>query len=127
MARFLALTFQGGSVKRGKRNCTIRRKVSVGPVALCFISIFILCLLSLFYLAQANQTATKGYEIRALEDQLETLREEQKKLELKAAELQSVRNVEEGSRQLNMVPVEKVVYLTPGGSAVAVSAELNLR
>lgn len=127
MARFLALTFQGGSVKKGKRNCTIRRKVSVGPVSLCFISIFILCLLSLFYLAQANQTATKGYEIRTLEEQLEALKAEQKKLELKAAELQSVRNVEEGSRQLNMVPIEKVVYLAPGGSVVAANPELNIR
>jgi len=119
MARFLTLNFRGAIRKRGKRERVINRKLKVGPVSLCLITIVLLCLLSLFYLAQSNQTATKGYEIRELEDRLTALREENHKLELKAAELQSVRNVEEGVKHLNMVPIEKVIYITPAGTTVA--------
>lgn len=119
MARFLTLSTRGGAVHKGKRDRTIRRRVNIGPVTLSFVSIFILCLLSLFYLAQANQTATNGYQIRELEEELDVLKEENKKLELKAAELQSVRKVEEGVKHLNMIPIDKLMYITPAGTVVA--------
>lgn len=95
----------------------------MGPVSLCFVTIILLCCLSLFYLAQSNQTATKGYEIRELEDRLSSLEETNNKLELKAAELQSVKNVEEASKHLNMVPIEKVFYITPQGTTVALQKD----
>ena len=91
----------------------------MGPVTLCFVTIILLCLVSLFYLTQANQIATTGYEIKDLEDKLNKLTEENHKLELRAAELQSVRNVEEGVKKLNMVPLQKVIYVSSEGTTVA--------
>ncbi|MDP2918300.1 MAG: cell division protein FtsL [bacterium] len=118
MARFLNLA-SSGEIQRGKRKKTLRRKVKIGPVALCFVTILLLCLVSLFYLTQGNQVATKGYEIKDLENKLNNLKEENRKLELEAASLQSVRNVEEGAKKLNMVPIEKMSYVTTSGTAVA--------
>ncbi|PIU01396.1 hypothetical protein COT68_03435 [bacterium (Candidatus Torokbacteria) CG09_land_8_20_14_0_10_42_11] len=118
MARFLTLA-SSGEIQRGKRKKTLRRKVKIGPVALCFVTILLFCLVSLFYLTQGNQVATKGYEIKDLENKLNNLKEENRKLELEAAGLQSVRNVEEGAKKLNMVPIEKMSYVTTSGTAVA--------
>lgn len=121
MARFLTLT-SSGKIRRGRRKKTIRTKgIKVGPVALCFVTVVLVCLLSLFYLAQSNKISTKGYEIRELEEKLEALQEENHKLELKAAELQSVKYIEEEVKHLNMVPVEEVIYLTPGSSTVVLN------
>lgn len=123
MARFLTLT-SGGSIRRETRRKTINPAgIKVGPVTLCFVTIILLCLTSLFYLAQANTIATKGYEIRELEEKLATLKEKNKKLELKAAELQSVKNIEEGVKHLNMVPIDKVIYLSGEGTAVAMKKD----
>lgn len=118
MARFLTLS-KSGDIQRGKRKKAIRGKIKIGPVTLCFVTIILLCLISLFYLTQANQIATKGYEIKDLEDRLDNLKEENRGLELRAAELQSVRNVEEGVKKLNMVPLQKVVYISSEGTVVA--------
>ncbi len=118
MARFLTLTFRG-TIARGKRGRTIRRRVKMGPVSLCFVTVILLCFVSLFYLAQSNQTATKGYEIRELEDKLDGLQEANKKLELEAAGLQSVKNIEAAAGHLNMIPIEKIFYITPTGTVVA--------
>ncbi len=118
MARFLTLS-KSGDIQKDKRKKTIRGKIKVGPVTLCFVTIILLCLVSLFYLTQANQIATTGYEIKDLEDKLNKLTEENHKLELRAAELQSVRNVEEGVKKLNMVPLQKVIYVSSEGTTVA--------
>lgn len=118
MARFLTLT-SGGNIQGGKRKKTLRPKVKIGPVALCFVSLIILSLISLFYLAQANQIATKGYEIKKLENRLNDLQASNHKLELRSAELQAVSSVEAESKQLNMVPIQKMIYISGSGTAMA--------
>lgn len=119
MARFFSIT-SSKNLRRGARKKTIGgRGFKIGPVSLCLITIILLCFLSLFYLAQANRIASRGYEIRELEEGLSRLEEENRKLELKAAELQSVKYIEEEVKHLNMVPIGKVVYITPLGSTVA--------
>ena len=120
MARFLTI---GGSIKKNKRAKTVRHNFRIGPVSLCFVSLTILCLVSLFYLAQSNQIATKGYEISTLEKKLEETDESNRRLELRAAELQAVKSVEQSAQHLNMVPIEKMVYLSSGSTAMAMKKD----
>ncbi|MDD5043240.1 MAG: septum formation initiator family protein [Patescibacteria group bacterium] len=73
----------------------------------------------LLYLVQINSVAAKGFEIKDLEKRIETLKDDNKNLELKIAELQSHSYLAEKIKGLNMVAVSKVDYLIPGSTAVA--------
>jgi cell division protein FtsB len=90
------------------------------PLALLLV--FLLGLVALCYVWQVNVTAVRGYDISALERRLEELKEEERKLELRATELQSVRTIEEAIPKLNLIPARKVIFTSPiakGGVAQA--------
>lgn len=72
----------------------------------------------ILYIRQITTTAASGYDISTLERRAEELRAEETKLQLEAAELQSLQRVEEQLPKLNLIPSEKLTYTTPlvGGS-----------
>jgi hypothetical protein len=70
-----------------------------------------LTLLVFSYFIQVNTFSTKGYEIRQMQRSVSTLRDEQKKLEIEAAQLQSLQNLKAEPSASSMVPVNKVVYI----------------
>ena len=93
------MTHKSLSTEELKLNFGKRRvfgRIKTGPVLLGFVTICIVCLLSLLYLSQANGTALKGFEIRELEKRIEDLEENNKVLELETAELQSIQRIEKG-------------------------------
>ena len=63
----------------------------------------------LLYVVQINVTATKGYEIRELEDQIERLGKEKTEMELAAIELQSM------DRMIAQMPQYRLVEARPDG------------
>lgn len=65
------------------------------------------------YVREITSTAASGYDISALERRSEELRAEEAKLELEAAELQSLKRVEELLPKLNLVPAGVLVYTSP--------------
>lgn len=71
------------------------------------------------YLVQTNISATKGYEIKDLEQKLEILKEKNDKLNLQYIELQSVANITNEVSNLNLVASSDVDVVTPLGSSVA--------
>lgn len=79
-----------------------------------FLNILMVALiisLGVSYLFSVNQTASRGFEVSSLEEEVETLAQQNKKLELEASELLSMSNVQEVSQDMNLVPVERVEYL----------------
>ncbi|MBU1167750.1 hypothetical protein KKC60_05090 [Patescibacteria group bacterium] len=110
MARYLTLT-KSKSSKRGVRKSSFGQSVKTGPVTLVIATIALFCLLSFFFLAQVFQSSTKGYEVSELEKRIEDLDDENQKLEIQAAELKSLDNIERSVEEINMVPVQDVVYL----------------
>lgn len=80
--------------------------------------------LGLAYLAQINLSATKGYQIKDLQDKLEALKIENKKLNLQYVESQSIAKVVSQVDGLGLVASGRIEILTPVGSAVALN---NLR
>lgn len=97
---------------------------SAAPVRRWFgLTLFgFLALLVVFYLMQTNYMATKGYEIKELGRQVESLKQSSRKLEVRAVELQSVKNIEQNFPNNSFVVVEKIEYLVstvmPMGVAV---------
>lgn len=68
-------------------------------------------MLILSYLVQVNSFSTKGYEIKSLQKKVESLRNDQKALEVQSAELQSLQRIQGNPSVLNMVPVSTISYV----------------
>ena len=77
------------------------------------------CVLGTAYLAQTNTAATRGYQIDGLETRLDELKEANKKLNLEYVEMQSMAQVIDRVKGLNMVSVSEMEILSPNGSSVA--------
>lgn len=71
------------------------------------------------YVIQTTGVSTKGYEITALERQLVELGHETKKLDVQIAEYRSMQHIEHRLADLDMVPADKMVYMSSGGAQVA--------
>lgn len=72
-----------------------------------------------FYLTQTNLTATKGYQIKVLEKELQQLTEDNRRLNLDYVSLQSMDNVRKEAENLKLIPTTEIESLTLGESAVA--------
>jgi hypothetical protein len=111
MGRFFTLTNSKKSFNGFERRRTIGSvKKGAGPVSLKFITIAILAVLSLLYLVQANRSATKGYSLKALEEEKTRIEAQNERLEVEAARQKSLKEIEAKTKDLNMVPVDKVNY-----------------
>lgn len=73
----------------------------------------------LAYLWQVNSLSTKGFQIKNLEKQITVLKTDIQQLELDMASEQSLNKINERVQELSMVKVDKVEYLRPLGSNVA--------
>lgn len=88
-----------------------RRRLGLGLFML-------VALLGACYLWQTNAVATKGYEIKALNRKLTTLRQTNQRLEVQSAELQAKKTEVQSVAQADFVAVEHIEYLSvlPTGS-----------
>ncbi|MFA5029299.1 MAG: hypothetical protein WC518_00930 [Patescibacteria group bacterium] len=103
-----------------------KKKKIVSIVKSCFgwnkLSLVLVALtitIGLTYLFQTNATVADGYKIKGLEDKINSLKEENKKLNLKSIELQSMANISSQVADLNLVTTKDIEIITPVGSAVA--------
>ena len=110
-------------VPRNSRNGASRsRKSQRGAIdhttaALMFgiAAVSIVGMLGFFYLQQVVHTASQGTDVQHLESTITDLKEKQRLLELQGAELRSLKNVEQTTHDMNLVPTDKVSYLAPVG------------
>lgn len=65
------------------------------------------------YIREITSTAASGYDVSALERRAEELREQELRFEAQAAELQSLKRLEERVPKLNLVSSGVVAYTTP--------------
>lgn len=88
----------------GFRTRTIRGEFKIGPVSLKFVTIALLALAALFYLAQSAQSATFKYKIMELEDQKSKIQTDVKQLEVESARLKSLGEIQNNVASLNLEP-----------------------
>lgn len=103
----------------GKRKRTVSLKFKPGPYTLMVVVVVLICLISLFFLAQVFQASTQGFEISNLQEQIEELKEKNRALEVKSTELRSFEKIKKEAEKLNMVKTDKVVYLRSDGKMAA--------
>lgn len=84
------------------------------------IWLIIVCVIfGLAYFWQVNSVSNRGFKIRDLEKQISLLKESTQELELQAAAAQSLEKLNVKIQQLNMVAPERVEYLRPVGTGMA--------
>lgn len=111
MARFFTFTQNNSrDLVTFQRRRSVDAKKGAGPVSLKFITIVVITLLSLLYLAQANRSATKGYAVKELEENKTDLKEDIEALEVEASRQKSLKEIEAKTKDLGMVEVDKVEY-----------------
>ena len=76
------------------RSRTVSQTVSFGPLTLRFITIIIVALLCILYLAQSTHGATQNYEVRELEQTQNELQKENERLDMEAVRLEALKNVD---------------------------------
>lgn len=115
MGRYFALTFNRPVpmfTPRAKKRSAEPTRAGIWPrFNIGTIVLTLVLALGLVYLFLVNSTSTKGYEIKQLEQQLITLKESQKKLEIESATLKSIQNIEQTVKILNLVPSGDVRYV----------------
>jgi hypothetical protein len=86
--------------------------------------ILLLVAAGFLYIHQVTSSAVGGYDITSLERHVNALKEQEQQLELKAAELQSLKAIEERIRRLNFIPTEQMAFTSPlFGGSVAFSGD----
>jgi cell division protein FtsL len=108
MARFFSQGDLGG--RRGKKRRAIDQELRVGPVSVRFITIALVTVLSIIYLAQSNTAATKGYQLKELQKEQQELALENERLEVESSRLRSLDRIKDTAQEKKMVPVDKVKY-----------------
>jgi len=73
----------------------------------------------LAYVLQVSSVSNRGFKINNLEKQISALKTANQELELQAASVQSLESLNNKIQKLNMVMPEKIEYLRPIGSDVA--------
>ncbi len=97
MARLLTIPATGYG-KPGVRKRTISRPAAaVGPISLQLIVIIATALLGLFYLIQSNQVSTASLQLKQLESQKQQVAEENERLQIEAARLQSIQQIKKSA------------------------------
>jgi cell division protein FtsL len=82
------------SAKQGVRKRTVNRVVHVGPLSLRFITLLMLAGVTLFFLAQSSQSATKTYTIRELDLKQGDLTKERDRLQIETTRLKSLQSIQ---------------------------------
>jgi cell division protein FtsL len=81
--------------KENFRSRTVSQTVSFGPLTLRFITIVIVAILCILYLAQSTHGATQNYEVRELEQKQQDIEKENERLEVEALRLEALKNIDE--------------------------------
>ncbi len=108
MAKFLHLSKK--KVKRFNHFGVIGLLKENKPIKV--IAGLVIIVFAVGYLMEINTLATKGYQIRELENKITALEQEKSDLELEALSLQSMGNVREKLAAADMVTSEGSDYLT---------------
>lgn len=86
----------------GFRKRTIASEFRLGPVSLKFVTIVLIAIAALFYLAQSSQASNLKYQVMDLEDQKGKLQGDVKQLEVESARLKSLNEIKTSAEKLNL-------------------------
>lgn len=90
-----------------------------GIATLNLIVIFGFVILLAVFLVESNNLVGKNYQLRNFDEQLKEQQALIKKLEIEQAEYSSLSNLEQVAKNLNLVTIDKIKYLSAAQASVA--------
>ena len=96
---------------------TLQTRLESPYFRLCMMAI--LLIMGLLYVVQMSFSATKGYEIRELEQKIAILEKEHRDLELEAMELQSLERIVEQLPEYQLVKAQPDDFVNTATATVA--------
>jgi hypothetical protein len=110
MSRLLTLTATG-QTKAGSRQRTLTKSaVAVGPVSVQFVLVLVGTLVGLFYLVQSNQVSTDSLQLKELEAKKAAIVEENERLSIEAARLQSVQQIKKSADEQKLTKTDRAAF-----------------
>lgn len=100
----MAIYYKNKLIKKQSKN--------EGKAVLSFMTIIGIVIMLVIYLIQINGIITENYKIREFKSELKKIQEINQQLQIQAAQVRSLPNLEKAIKNLNMVSVEKINYLT---------------
>lgn len=95
-----------------KTKTEIQHKINaagfVNPVVV--VSVFAI-FSALLYIYSINQSAVKGFQIRAIEKEISQIKKENESLKIKEAELKSLYKIEQFSKDRNMAEAAEITFI----------------
>lgn len=88
----------------GYRKRTIKKEFKVGPVSLKFVTIALIAVGMLFYLANKSEGSSQNYQNMQLQSQDQELQAQGNDLAVQAARLRSLNTISSSSQNLGLVP-----------------------
>lgn len=92
----------------------IKKEIKIGPLSLQFLTVILLAVLALFYLAQSTQSATRNYQLQELQDKQNKLTQENERLEVEAVRLKSLNEIKNTTQSSNLEPTTSFSYIDSG-------------
>lgn len=86
--------------QEGFRKRTISNNLKIGPISLKFVTLALLAIIALFYLAQSTQGANFKYKIMELEDQKSQILQDVQQLEVESARLKSLNEIKNSAQNM---------------------------
>jgi len=112
--------FIENKTSRAVRKKTLSQKIEFGKTSLTFLTIILVAVVSLVYLAHANKSATKGYVLKELQQEEVILARDLEVVEMQIAEATSLQTLSLDAGLASMITAENY-DLVVGESAVALS------
>ncbi len=117
MSKFFHLSKRIHQSVKPRRKFFSAMTIDIQKINICLAVLIAVCGVS--YLVQINSLATRGYQIKELENKIADLSQEKGDLELQALSLQSMGTVQEKVNQLGLVAAGEPAYLMPAPVALA--------
>lgn len=99
------------AIRRNQNLYRTKTKVQLGPVSVSFVMIAAISLLALLYLNQITKTSVFGYRFTELDKQRKDLLAQKQDLEVEAARLQSIQQIQNSETVKHMVTETPISYV----------------
>ena len=100
------------------RKRTLSQKIEFGMTSLTFLTIILVAIISLVYLAHANRNATKGYALKNLELRRSQLLTENEVWDMQIAQVKSLQALQNDPKIRMMVKADQPLFVR-GDTAIA--------
>jgi hypothetical protein len=101
------------AMRRNQNLYRSKSELRLGPVSVGFVSVAAIAMLALLYLNQITKTSVFGYKVTDLQRQRNQILASKQELEVEAARLSSIQQIQSSKAVVGMVPESQVTYAKP--------------